>query len=193
MIHKPTFKYMFMSHYATEVCKCPIFSEGFDCPDIEFIQLARPTKSLVKYLQQVGRGLRPVNGKGKCIILDNVGSYLEFGLPDANRDWYSDFIGEQNEYPKTSVPSRVSNFNIKEKSFSEGNDVIGLIEDVDISGNQTQQIFGDWSSDDDILLRTLVEDRQCSLDIVASVFKMSVESIQKRCVDLSISYEVNNG
>ena len=170
-----------------------IFSEGFDCPDIEFIQLARPTKSLVKYLQQVGRGLRPVNGKGKCIILDNVGSYLEFGLPDANRDWYSDFIGEQNEYPKTSVPSRVSKFNIKEKSFSEGNDVIGLIEDVDISGNQTQQIIGDWSSDDDILLRTLVEDRQCSLDVVASVFKRSVESIQKRCVDLSISYEATNG
>ena len=27
-----------------------IFSEGFDCPDIEFIQLARPTKSLAKYL-----------------------------------------------------------------------------------------------------------------------------------------------
>lgn len=24
MIHKPTFKYMFMSHYATEVCKCPV-------------------------------------------------------------------------------------------------------------------------------------------------------------------------
>ena len=40
-----------------------IFSEGFDCPDIEFIQLARPTKSLVKYLQQVGRGLRPTAGK----------------------------------------------------------------------------------------------------------------------------------
>lgn len=39
-----------------------IFSEGFDCPDIEFIQLARPTKSLVKYLQQVGRGLRPGYG-----------------------------------------------------------------------------------------------------------------------------------
>ena len=87
----------------------------------------------------------------------------------------------------------LSNFNIKEKSFSEGNDVIGLIEDVDISGNQTQQIIGDWSSEDDILLRTLVEDRLCSLDIVASVFKRSVESIQKRCVDLSISYEANNG
>lgn len=35
-----------------------IFSEGFDCPDLEFVQLARPTRSLVKYIQQVGRGLR---------------------------------------------------------------------------------------------------------------------------------------
>ena len=52
-----------------------IFSEGFDCPDIEFIQLARPTKSLVKYIQQVGRGLRK-NGDKRCIILDNVGMYL---------------------------------------------------------------------------------------------------------------------
>lgn len=34
-----------------------VFSEGFDCPDVEFIQLARPTLSLAKYLQQVGRGL----------------------------------------------------------------------------------------------------------------------------------------
>ena len=33
-----------------------IFSEGFDCPDVEFVQLARPTLSLAKYLQQVGRG-----------------------------------------------------------------------------------------------------------------------------------------
>ena len=48
-----------------------IFSEGFDCPDIEFIQLARPTKSLVKYLQQVGRGLRK-NGNKRCIILGTV-------------------------------------------------------------------------------------------------------------------------
>ena len=34
-----------------------IFSEGFDCPDVEFVQLARPTLSLAKYLQMVGRGL----------------------------------------------------------------------------------------------------------------------------------------
>ena len=49
-----------------------IFTEGFDCPDVSFIQLARPTRSLALYLQQVGRGLRVVDGKEKTIILDNV-------------------------------------------------------------------------------------------------------------------------
>ena len=39
-----------------------IFSEGFDCPDVEFVQLARPTLSLAKYLQMVGRGLRVAKG-----------------------------------------------------------------------------------------------------------------------------------
>nr|DAS31061.1 MAG TPA: Chromatin remodeling complex ATPase [Caudoviricetes sp.] len=40
-----------------------VFSEGFDCPDVEFVQMARPTLSLAKYLQQVGRGLRKTEGK----------------------------------------------------------------------------------------------------------------------------------
>ena len=71
-----------------------IFSEGFDCPDIEFIQLARPTCSLVKYLQQVGRGLRPTANKQNCIILDNVGMYSKFGLPDARRHWNYHFKGK---------------------------------------------------------------------------------------------------
>ena len=43
-----------------------LFSEGFDCPDVEFIQMARPTLSLAKYLQMVGRGLRPCKGKYSC-------------------------------------------------------------------------------------------------------------------------------
>ena len=58
-----------------------IFSEGFDCPDVEFVQLARPTLSLAKYLQMVGRGLRVAKGKKNCLIIDNVGLYRVFGLP----------------------------------------------------------------------------------------------------------------
>lgn len=71
-----------------------LFSEGLDCPDVEFIQLARPTRSLAKYLQQVGRGLRPTSGKEKTIILDNVGMYFMFGLPDEDWDWEAFFAGK---------------------------------------------------------------------------------------------------
>ena len=70
-----------------------MFGEGFDCPDVEFIQLARPTLSLAKYLQQVGRGMRVFEGKKYCLILDNVGLYRLFGLPSDDRDWQAMFDG----------------------------------------------------------------------------------------------------
>jgi hypothetical protein len=73
---------------------CEIFGEGFDVPEVEFIQLARPTLSLSKFLQQVGRGMRVSEGKEKVIVLDQVGLYLSMGLPTAERDWQGMFLGE---------------------------------------------------------------------------------------------------
>ena len=74
-----------------------LFSEGFDCPDVEFIQMARPTLSLAKYLQMVGRGLRTHQGKECCTIIDNVGLYRRFGLPSVDRDWGRFFEGLKDE------------------------------------------------------------------------------------------------
>ena len=71
-----------------------IFSEGFDCPDVEFVQLARPTLSLAKYLQMVGRGLRVAKGKKNCLIIDNVGLYRVFGLPSQVWNWNAMFEGK---------------------------------------------------------------------------------------------------
>ena len=71
-----------------------IFSEGFDCPDIEFVQLARPTLSLAKYLQMVGRGLRVARGKKNCVMIDNVGLYRVFGLPSQVWNWNAMFEGK---------------------------------------------------------------------------------------------------
>lgn len=108
-----------------------IFSEGFDCPDIEFIQLARPTKSLVKYIQQVGRGLRK-NGNKRCVILDNVGMYSRFGLPDEERDWESFFYGNKIEHSIERIDSR-NNRNLKEyqnMDLSEGNEEMILIQNL---------------------------------------------------------------
>jgi len=82
-----------------------IFSEGFDCPDVEFVQLARPTLSLAKYLQMVGRGLRVAKGKKNCVIIDNVGLYRVFGLPSQVWNWNAMFegklkVGTRKETPK---------------------------------------------------------------------------------------------
>lgn len=83
-----------------------IFSEGWDVPEVEVIQLARPTLSLAKYLQQVGRGMRVSSKKSHVMILDQVGLYLAFGMPIQRWDWQRMFEGRQagrsvtcNTYP----------------------------------------------------------------------------------------------
>lgn len=116
-----------------------IFSEGFDCPDLEFVQLARPTRSLVKYIQQVGRGLRR-NGDKQCLILDNVGMYGRFGLPDDDRPWEEYFQGnlesceilQENKYDRRIFELRGD----REKDLSEGLDEMKLIQQVDIEIKQ---------------------------------------------------------
>jgi superfamily II DNA or RNA helicase len=86
------------------LCNVNIFSEGFDCPDVEFIQLARPTRSLALFLQQVGRGLRPSPGKDKVVFLDIVGSYNSFGFPSTKREWQTYFKGFDNSNPPDESP-----------------------------------------------------------------------------------------
>jgi len=113
-----------------------IFSEGFDCPDLEFVQLARPTRSLVKYIQQVGRGLRK-NGNKQCLILDNVGMYGQFGLPDDDRPWKLYFEGsiqlENNQL--SNKYNDISKYvgDLREQDLSEGTEELRLIQNINLS------------------------------------------------------------
>lgn len=66
---------------------CDLVSEGFDLPAIECGIFLRPTASLVLWLQQVGRCLRPWPGKQHAILLDHAGNALRHGLPDEPREW----------------------------------------------------------------------------------------------------------
>tara|TARA_R110000787_G_scaffold286314_1_gene404089 strand:- start:311 stop:1861 length:1551 start_codon:yes stop_codon:yes gene_type:complete len=66
-----------------------VLTEGWDCPRVDAIVLARPTKSTSLYVQMVGRGLRNFLGKMRCVIYDIVGAYEEFGFvddPNINED-----------------------------------------------------------------------------------------------------------
>ena len=143
-----------------------IFSEGFDCPDLEFVQLARPTRSLVKYIQQVGRGLRK-NGYKQCLILDNVGMYGRFGLPDDDRPWNQYFDGmPYSEDSKSSKIFNDSSFyigDIREQDLSEGTEELRLIQSINLStyqkyiasNNSVADIAQDGNDVDEIKSKTI--------------------------------------
>lgn len=69
------------------LCNCNIVTEGFDLPEMECVQIVRPTKSLIFWLQMVGRSLRTSKGKSHAIILDHTDNYQRLSLPDSDHNW----------------------------------------------------------------------------------------------------------
>ena len=132
-----------------------IFSEGFDCPDVEFIQLARPTLSLAKYLQMVGRGLRPHKKKECCVILDNVGLVRLFGLPTRYWNWQSAFEGRMKiKGERLKIRDNHSSLNNQEIKSSQSSAINNQpIEDFSlvVAHEQLEQLIKDakleeWNS-----------------------------------------------
>ena len=72
------------------VTNCMVLTEGFDCPDIGCLILARPTRQLGLYRQMVGRGLRPSPGKTDCLVLDHAGAIFAHGLAEEDIQWTLD-------------------------------------------------------------------------------------------------------
>ena len=57
-----------------------ILSKGYDQPTASCLIAARPTKSLILHVQQVGRVLRPAPGKHDAIVLDHSGNTSRLGF-----------------------------------------------------------------------------------------------------------------
>jgi superfamily II DNA or RNA helicase len=60
------------------LCACDLLNEGWDCPDVEVLFMARPTLSKVIYLQQLGRGTRKSPGKESLIVFDLVDNATKY-------------------------------------------------------------------------------------------------------------------
>lgn len=82
---------------------CDLITYGLDVPRVECIIMLRPTLSRTLYLQMVGRGLRPYNGKEKCIVLDHVGNLREHGHPLAHYDWNFEGAEKRRKSKKPDV------------------------------------------------------------------------------------------
>ena len=83
-----------------------LFGEGFDAPAVEAVILLRPTQSLSLHLQQIGRALRPAEGKPHAIILDHAGNAMRHGLPDDDREWTLEDRPKKKRGEKSTVPVR---------------------------------------------------------------------------------------
>ena len=69
------------------LCNCALLIEGLDITNIGAIVLATSTLSLSRFLQMVGRGLRPHAGKRDLVIIDHGGNSYRHGKVDTERDW----------------------------------------------------------------------------------------------------------
>jgi len=67
-----------------------VLTEGFDCPPVSCVIVARPTKSLGLWRQMCGRGARPAEGKDRFLVLDHAGNTWRHGFPDSTIDWTLD-------------------------------------------------------------------------------------------------------
>lgn len=85
-----------------------LFDEGFDVPKIQAVIMARPTQSLAKFLQQIGRALRIAEGKEYAIIIDAVRNWERHGMPNWPRIWtLEDRPKKESEGASDTVPQRV--------------------------------------------------------------------------------------
>jgi DNA repair protein RadD len=72
------------------IVNCFLLAYGVDIPSLECIVLARPTRSLVMYLQMAGRGMRPAEDKADFLLIDHGRVVETLGLPHAPREWTLD-------------------------------------------------------------------------------------------------------
>ena len=86
---------------------CLLASYGFDLPALSCVVLARPTRSVMLYLQMMGRGLRPADGKRDCLVLDHSGCVHRHGFAHEKRAWslsgHADLGEKRNDGRDTST------------------------------------------------------------------------------------------
>lgn len=97
----------FQNRDILQIINVDLLGEGFDCPGIEVVSMARPTQSYGWYVQAFGRGLRIKEGKTHAIIIDHVGNVERHGLPDAPRVWSLDRRDRRTPRDSEIIPVKV--------------------------------------------------------------------------------------
>lgn len=150
-------------------------TEGLDLPNCNCIQLARPTKSMILYLQMVGRGLRPKEDGGDCIILDSALNVDRLGMPTADIHW--DLDGKRHK--KTTKKGKVVVYKDSNgKIYFEQNEEIPFAEMIEVG-------FGELAEASEQLIAYATEqNRRVYLQFYASFRELCMYIIQGAKIDM---------
>lgn len=110
------------------LCNVDLISEGFDVPDCTCVIMARPTDSLVLYLQQSMRCMRYQPNKTATII-DHVANYTRHFLPDTDRKWNLKGFDKKRKKKQR---------NENEISITECPNCFGVISTVELKANENR-------------------------------------------------------
>ncbi len=116
------------------LCACDILNEGWDCPSVEVLLMARPTLSKVVYLQQLGRGVRKSPGKECLVVFDFVDNATRYNVPFSLHRIFKkpkyrkgglvlandeDIEEEEKRISRNGNPTRVLNIELWERNLTE--------------------------------------------------------------------------
>lgn len=93
-----------------------VLTAGFDS-DVRCIIYARPTKSEMRWIQVLGRGLRTAPGKDHCLIFDHSGSIHRLGYPDDIE--YDNLTGTSDGMKSAAGGSEPEKFEKKPKECTQ--------------------------------------------------------------------------
>lgn len=105
------------------LCNCELFTTGFDVPQVGFVSLLRPTKSLSLALQMIGRGMRPAPGKDELIVLDHAMLHADHGLATDPREWSLEGLSAAQKKEQAKPKERLISFRDEEGTLHEAKEL----------------------------------------------------------------------
>jgi superfamily II DNA or RNA helicase len=170
---------------------CALFDEGLDIPGLDGVILARPTASLGRFLQMVGRALRPSPGKPHASIIDLAGNWTRHGLPDDDdRVWSLNGVETVKRVAQSKKLQRSSDGEIEEITIDLTPSNIKL-EEIDRTRHRIESV---WRRMVKILLpstRSLIEGYGQPHSFGSGLFVISMKSPTMRQIALGKIPEIS--
>ena len=164
------------------ICNVMILTKGFDCPSVDSVIMASPTKSKNTYFQRMGRGLRLDEGKDDCLIIDITDSYKNTNALMDSSKIFNTLNGEKY----SEMVERVKQEELKKQLIEKYKKGLNLTED--------EQIMAEYIFDKEELEKLMMEDEEDEEEEDVSIYgkKVNLRDFMNKESDFEFDDEILN-